>query len=230
MAGTPAAGRQDSPGTERRPLCPDGRVAGRPLLGHRRAGVLRGPSIRVFLTRGYAEGSCEARDLARHERRHDDDIRANVAEAERRICDTAGTWPGRSTPAPIRGGQLMGLLDDWMAFERRQLQYDNWLDACTWGHGRPAEGVLGVPGRCRIRPGGGLRRPLRAPRPSTSSPNRTSRRPVGRAAVLQASRGREVAGLGPGSDADHAVRLPDRAELRRLVGVATEVGPGDVQD
>jgi hypothetical protein len=92
----------------------------------------------------------------------------------------------------------MGLLDDWMAFERRQLQYDNWLDACTWGHGRPAEDVLGVPGRYRIRPGGGaLRRPLPAPRPSTSSHTRTGRSPAGRAAVPQVARGRGVAPLVP---------------------------------
>jgi hypothetical protein len=90
------------------------------------------PSIRIFLTREYAEGSCEARDLERHEQRHDDDIRANIAEAERTICDTAGTWPRQSTPAPITGVQLMGLIDDWMAFERWQLQYDNWFDGCTW--------------------------------------------------------------------------------------------------
>ncbi|WP_369255332.1 eCIS core domain-containing protein [Geodermatophilus amargosae] len=90
------------------------------------------PSIRVFLTREQAEGSCESRDLERHERRHDDDFRANAAEAERAICDTAGTWPRRSTPTSITGVQLVGLIDDWMAFERWRLEYDNWLDGCTW--------------------------------------------------------------------------------------------------
>lgn len=91
------------------------------------------PSIRIFLTRQFALGSCEARDLERHERRHDADFRANAAEAEQAICDTAGTWPQRrGDPAGITPTQLLGLTDDWMAFENWRLQYDNWLDSCTW--------------------------------------------------------------------------------------------------
>lgn len=75
----------------------------------------------------------ELTDLTRHERRHDADFRANVAEAEPNICDTAGTWPAsRHMPAAISSAQLRGLIQDWMAFENWQLNYDNWLDACTW--------------------------------------------------------------------------------------------------
>ena len=93
----------------------------------------RRPSIRIFLTREQARGSCEAGDLERHERRHDADFRANAAEAEKAICDTAGTWPQqRGDPARITAAQLQGLIDDWMAFENWRLEYDNWLDSCTW--------------------------------------------------------------------------------------------------
>jgi hypothetical protein len=91
------------------------------------------PSIRIFLTRAFARGSCELAEIARHERQHDRDYRENAAEAERNVCDTAATWPAAGRfPAQVTRDELVGLIEDWMAFEQWRLSHDNWLDGCTW--------------------------------------------------------------------------------------------------
>lgn len=111
--------------------------------------------IRIYLTNQFRAGSCEYNDLLRHERRHDTDYRANAAEAEARVCDTAITWPSHSFPvflSNVNQADLQKLIDDWMAFENWQLDYDNWYDGCIWDTVDYPRMYAGCPGVAVARP------------------------------------------------------------------------------
>jgi hypothetical protein len=110
-------------------------------------------SIRIYLTNEFPVGSCEYNDLLRHERQHDADYRANAAQAEAHVCDNATTWPSRAEPwHNLSNPEVRTLIDEWMAFENWQLDYDNWYDGCIWDTVDYPRMYTGCPGVVAARP------------------------------------------------------------------------------
>jgi hypothetical protein len=93
------------------------------------------PQIRIFISSALPAGSCEFTDVLRHERKHDSDYRANAADAETSICNSATAWPSATHPLPasvLSQSDLEIQMNDWMEIELWRFKYENWLDECAW--------------------------------------------------------------------------------------------------
>ena len=95
----------------------------------------RNASIRIYIASEVPAQSCEYRDLLRHEQQHDRDYRRNVSAAEARICQVAAGWPTKRWPlalSVLTSRDLVTEITDSVKFHQWLLEYDNWLDTCTW--------------------------------------------------------------------------------------------------